>query len=172
MCCWTGPKSESLLSLLHWALFVIHSRRTHNLQCYTALNQFSLQRISYRYNSTVIAHPTVCIPISPVWSKAFLSTEAMLPQHVPHSTVTLYISLSHWHYSRLHIDRCIVEKKCSTQSRYRGGIPQLWSTIGGTLEFIFQYVVYKTSTNVCFCRRKAPLSLALLQTNVEIKSDA
>jgi len=168
ICLWTGPKSESLLSILHWALFVIHSRRTHSLQCYTALNQFSLQRISYCYNSTVIAPPTVCIPISPVWPKAFLSTEVMLPQHVPHSTVTVYISLSLWHYSRLHIVWCIVEKKCSTHSRHRGGIPELWSTTVGTLEFIFQYVVYKTSTNVFLCRWKAPLSPALLQTNVEI----
>jgi len=148
ICLWTGPKSESLLSILHWALFVIHSRRTHSLQCYTALNQFSLQRISYCYNSTVIAPPTICIPISPVWSKAFLSAEAMLPQHVHYNTVTVYISLSHWHYSRLHID-WLYWNNCPTHSQYIGSIPQLWSTTKGTLESISHCVVYKTTINVC-----------------------
>jgi len=75
MCCWTGPKPESLLSLLHCSLFVIRSRRTHSLQCYTALNQFSLKRVSHCYNSTVIAPTTLYIRNSPVWPKVFLPAQ-------------------------------------------------------------------------------------------------
>jgi len=115
--------------LPHCALFVIHFRRTHSLQCYTSLNQFSLQLISPNYNSTVIGPPSVCIPSNPVWSKAFLFTEAMLPQHVAHNTVTVHISLSHWHYSRLHIDWCIVEKMFHTltvQRKHSSNVVHNW----------------------------------------------
>jgi hypothetical protein len=93
MCCWTRLKSESLLSPLHYALFTIRSRRTHSPQSYTTLNQFNSQHISHSYNSTAITHSTVWIPGSPVWSKVFLSADAMLPEHVHYNTVTEHISL-------------------------------------------------------------------------------
>ena len=100
MYCWTGTKAESFLSLLHCAIFVRHCRRSHSLQCCTALSQFSLQRASHSYKSTVNSPPTICIASCPVWCHVFLSTEAMLPEHVHYSTVTLYISLSDRHFSR------------------------------------------------------------------------
>ena len=128
-----------------------------SITCYTALNQFSLQCTSSSCNSKAISPPTVCIPSSPVWSKAFFSLDAILPEHAHYNTVTICTfhcqtlqSAANWLlYKEKNVPHihCIEEAFLSC-----GPQPEVFYNLFHTMWSIKLQQVF------LFCRRKAPLA--------------